>query len=166
MKKFVIAVEFYDSSNEEGPAILADGMFHIMTGFKLFHLSLDKVDSDDNVLDIILARTIALIKSLNEKPSEYIKATFPNYYRVSLTKQFWYHVFEEGYIDRNKIPTGERSIDIEDKTFEEIMGESDGPSENVIIPLDIFLNKDFERLYGPPERITNDEFWNDILGEM
>src|SRR5574343_464841 len=116
MKRFKIGVEFYDVKSESGPTLVGDELFHIMNGFALFSITLHDEQTElspEQIEEQLIIGAVNILKALNEKPVEYIKSSFPNYYKTTVTKQFWYHIFEDSYIKNNQ-PNTEPKVEAED----------------------------------------------------
>lgn len=145
MNNYTLCVEFFDE-REEGPSFINGTQYTHIVGYKLFKFSCEK----EYVKDL----AIELLKKTLKAPPEYIKATFPKFYALSLTKQYWFHAFEEGYIKKNQVNEN-REIDSSDISLEDHLKE-DESSDSLLDVTDIFINRDLEYMDAPPERI---DFW-------
>ena len=147
MPKYILSVETYSEGNKEGPELTHGKLHDLVTGYKLFTLECEPEDAKDEALEL-------LKQALTLSP-EYLKRMFPNFYRVSLTKQYWFHLLEKDFISKHQLKDDE----IEDK---EISLE-----DGLIDSIDIFFDRDMTELNGPPDRIN---FWEmmgleDIVGD-
>lgn len=161
MKHLKIGVEFYQNDQPED-VFSSNEVVMTLNGFFLLNITINEMDYNEETLVEAMRATISELISL---PPEYLKQTFPRFYTLSLTKQYWYHVFEDGYLKKNppqKLNTLESIIGSE-LNISDIIGASYGEAE--VKPIDIFFNKDLERIDLPPERPSDDEFWQSILGE-
>ena len=96
------------------------------------------------------------ITKLMKSSPEFIKATFPNFYRISCTKQFWFHVFMKDVIDKNQLPKAEVELEFDEPSIESNTSNLD---ESTLDSFDVYIDKDGEEMYNPPERIN---FWDTI----
>lgn len=145
MTNYTLCVEFFDE-REEGPSFINGTQYTHIVGHKLFKFSCEK----EHVQDL----AIVLLKKTLKAPPEYIKATFPKFYALSLTKQYWFHVFEEGYLKKNQVKE-EPDFDPSSINLEDHLKEDEN-SDALLDVTDIFINRDLECINAPPERI---DFW-------
>ncbi len=119
----VICAEFYedpysDSTNE----------FTIVSGIKLFRLPSDNIEE--------VAKDL-LFNLVNQRP-EVIKKHFPKFYNISMTRQYWFHIYTESSLKKN---------DFEEASLEDNLQTY---FEN---PIEIYMDKDLNIIFNPPDKI-------------
>lgn len=148
-KEFFLSVEFYTEGNEEEPAVIQGNMFHLVSGVKIAIIS----STDEEVVE----KAKTQLKQILEMPVEYLSRVFPKFYKISLTKQYWFHVMEKDFIAKNQIEQEKdesHEVSLEDNLSTSLNDES--PVLNLV---DCFLDRDMNELNGPPERIN---FWEQM----
>lgn len=143
---YVIGVEYY--KNDEITET-TQGNFNEFDGIRVAVFESEK----EHALEYAKRFIVKLMKN----SPEFIKATFPNFYRISCTKQFWFHVFQKDVISLNQIPKEEAELDFNEPTIES--NTSNSLSESVLDMFDVYIDTDGEEIYNPPERI---DYWDTI----
>lgn len=157
MPKYVISVETYSEENEEGPALIQGQLHNLVNGYKLFTIECETED--------VKEKTIELLKHALTLSPEFLKRTFPNFYRVSLTKQYWFHLLEKDFIGKHQLKDNE--LEEKEVSLEDHLEHDSVDDGGLIDTVDVFFDRDLNELNGPPERIN---FWEmmgleDIAGD-
>lgn len=142
---YILGVEYY---KHEEVTETNQGNFHEVDGIRV------AVFESDNENAIEYAKRF--INKLMKAPPEFVKKTFPRFYGISCTKQFWFHVFQKDSLDKRQLPKDEVEVNFDEPTLESNTNNLD---ESVLDSIDVFIDKDGEEIYNPPERI---DFWDTI----
>lgn len=145
MKEYIVCAEYYADDSVDGPVLNNGNLEDIVNGYMLFCVKC--MELDRNNVEHYARETI----KASITNSEYIKQTFPKFYKLSLTKQYWYHIFEQGFIERNN--KKESPFDENEVSLEKHLEMSKSLDDGLIDQFEIFLDKDLNRIDGPPGRI-------------
>ena len=161
MRIIKIGVEYYDYDNDKDEIFVDQGRFLNFNGIILAkfpvpdNIEVSKEDAEK------IGRTF--LDQLRKAPPEVIKTTLRKYYEISLTKQYWYHVFEDKYLKVNQVPNNE-DVEFKETSLEDALNTNLENDADTLDLIDVFFDHEFNKLDCPPERKTNDI--DDILGEI
>lgn len=149
---YIIGVDFYDYDEDSTNVTNKAGdLFFKHNGIILAKFACERDCAKQYALDFI-----AKFKTLD---LEYVKRAFPKFYHIMATKQFWFHVFEDNYLNKNQV-TDREDVIFSEPTLESCIDTSLNSGGDTIELFSFFLTFDGKELYGPPERIN---YWDTIF---
>lgn len=151
IEKFVLTVEYY--RNDDESVELAGTNVNIVDGIVLFTSEVDT--SAEGYFEILKSVMMKLLVKFLETP-EFIKKTYPKFYSVSVTRPYWFHLFQENLMGSMKKSLEGPSFNDEEPSLEENLDTSE---EAVLDTVETFYDKELNELYCQPDPIN---FWDTI----
>jgi hypothetical protein len=151
LQKFILTVEYY--RNDDESVEIAGTNVNIVDGIVLFTSEVDT--STEGYFDTLKSVMIKLLNKFLDAP-EFIQKTYPKFYSVSVTKPYWFHLFQENLMGNMKKSLEGPTIDEDEPSLEDNLDNSD---EAVLDVVEAFYDKELNELYCQPDPIN---FWDTL----